>query len=181
MVNVLPKPKRRAIRVRYYVALATSALYLLAGAALLGGVFLIPSYLASKEQAASYERYRDALAGALNLRERDNLERELAALAERIRIAESYGASSFSVPFFETIEATRQEDVAIQRISFGRNESGVAFALAGVAEDRAALLSFVEVLRTTPRFSEVTLPVAQLVTELNPPFSLQGFFEYTDL
>lgn len=166
---------------RYYTALATSALYLLAGAALLGGVFLIPSYLASQEQAASYERYRDALAGALNLRERDNLERELSALAERIRVTQSYGASPFSVEFFETIEVVRREDAAIQRISFARSEDGISFALAGVAEDRASLLSFVEVLRTTPRLSEVTLPVAQLVTELNPPFSLQGFFDAPDL
>lgn len=166
---------------RYYVALATYALYLLAGAALLGGVFLIPSYLASKEQAASYERYRDALAGALNLRERDNLERELAALAERIRITQSYGASPFSVEFFETLEAVRHSEASIQRISFSRSDSDIAFALAGVAEDRAALLSFVEALRTTPRLADVVLPVAQLVNELNPPFSLQGFFEPTDL
>ncbi len=177
MVNVLPQEKRRALRVRYYIALATFALYLFAGAALLGGVFLLPSYLASTEQATSYERYRDALAGALNLRERDNLERELASLAERVRITKDYSETPFAVGFFETVEGVHGDTVAIQSISFARGEGGLAFSLGGEAATRAALLGFVESLRAASALSDISLPVSQLVTELRPPFSLRGVYD----
>lgn len=174
MVNVLPRQVQRQVKRGYYVRLGTVFFSMLAGVFLVGVVSLIPSYIASSAQADSFERYRDALRGTVGFQEQSSAETEMRSLEERVRIARDYGQVPFSANLFEALLRASSSDLAVFSISFVRNGSAVRADLSGVADTRDDLLAFVEALRSEPSLSSVTLPVAQLVQESQPPFSIHA-------
>ena len=52
-----------------------------------------------------------------------------------------------------------------------------AVGIGGYADTREDLLAFVDLLRNNPSFSDVTVPVSQLVVEENATFSIQTVYE----
>ncbi len=158
--------------VRYYTRLATLLFFILAGSFLVGGALLIPSYIASSAQADSFEQYRDALAGSIGLKERGQTESTVLALAERLRIVKEHHELVRVVDVLETLFAKQSSTILIDAVSLSRTEGGVTIKIAGVADTRAALIAFVDVVRADTAFSNVALPVAQLVIEKDVPFSL---------
>jgi len=174
MVNVLPRSEQKRLRRRYYLNLGTLFFMALILVFAVGSVLLLPSYFASRAQADSYERYRDAFSGAIGLKEKEKVDAELASLAEELRLTKEYGASAFSAEIFEGLESVPSSNVTITAMSFSRSGETTRFSLSGVAKNRAALLSFAEALKAHPSFANVSLPVSQLVAEVNPPFSIRG-------
>lgn len=175
MVNVLPQKQKRALTLRYYLSLGTLLCVALAIVFSIGSVSLVPSYFASRAQADSYERYRDALSGALGLRQREGVEVDMATLVERVRIANEFGASAFSVELLEALDAARGANITITALSFSRTDKNtVHMAFSGSATTRTALLAFVDALRASGVFENVALPVSQLVVETKPTFSIQA-------
>lgn len=174
MVNVLPPTKKRTIMLRYYrnLVMLISIVYVISFGA--GAVLLIPSYLASREQADSYERYRDALEGTLGLKERGALEKDIAVLSERLRVVRDMSAGSYSRVVLESVSEVVTDDVVITGIALIPIEGGVGVTLNGRAKNRNALVAFVDVLRKSGTYVGVSLPVSQLVVEQNPPFSIQA-------
>jgi len=173
MVNLLPQQIQRKLARQYYVRLGTVFFLLLAVAIFIGGVLLIPSYFASQNSADSYERYRDALEGAVGLKEREHVSDDIAQLRERVRIMDDYAKSAFTVDFIDALGDKVHTGINVYSISFSRNEGGAEVAIEGEARTRQDLLSFVELLRESAAFTQVTLPVSQLVVDINPSFSIK--------
>lgn len=176
MVNLISQKNRRALNRRYYVSLATTLLLAVIAVVVVGGVLLIPSYFAARTSADSYERYRDALEGAVGLKEREYVSTSISALNERVRIMEDYAGSPFTADFVDTLGERLSSDIAVTALSFNRGEGGAAVAFSGTARTRESLLAFVESLRESPSFTDVTLPVSQLVVEENASFSIQAVY-----
>ncbi len=177
MVNVLPQTKKRAIIFRYYrnLIILLSVVYTISFGA--GAILLIPSYLASREQADSYERYRDALEGTLGLKERGVIEKDIAVLSERLRVVRDLNEGAYSRTVLESVSDVVTNEVVITGIAFAPIEGGVGVTLNGRAENRNALVAFVDILRKSGTYEGVSLPVSQLVVEQNPPFSIQAILK----
>ena len=163
MVNVLPTKKQTSLRIDYYLRLFSLLCVGAAVVVLLGGVLLVPSYFASKNQADAYERFRDAVE----------------TLNERVRLVNAYSDSAFSKIFFESLLSESVSGISIKTISFTRGGEGMraAVGIGGSADTREDLLAFVDLLRNNPSFSDVTVPVSQLVVEENATFSIQTVYE----
>lgn len=176
MVNVLPEAQRRAIRIRYFLNLGTMLFAVLALVFALGIALLMPSYFASRGQVDSYERYRDAVSGSLGIREREQADADVAALAERLRLALEYGESAFSAEFLGALDAVVPRTIIVDALTLSRDGDTVAAVISGSAKNRTALLAFADALRASPSFDAVVLPVSQLVAEASPRFSIQAVF-----
>ena len=177
MVNVLPPKQKRTLKTNYYVRLFVVACFGASAAVLIGALLLVPSYFASRAQADAFERFRDALEGSVGLKDREFLTSSMAMLEERVRLTEGYSANSFTVDFFESLLSEEVSGISIRNISFNREGTRAAISLSGVADSRASLLEFAEVLRTNPQFSDVDLPVSQLVAEEDVGFTVQAVYE----
>lgn len=179
MVNVLPTKKQTSLRIDYYLRLFSLLCVGAAVVVLLGGVLLVPSYFASKNQADAYERFRDALEGSVGLKERSQVVNAVETLNERVRLVNAYSDSAFSKIFFESLLSESVSGISIKTISFTRGGEGMraAVGIGGSADTREDLLAFVDLLRNNPSFSDVTVPVSQLVVEENATFSIQTVYE----
>lgn len=176
-MNLLPQPEQRRLTSAYYMRLATVFCLMVGTAVALGGVLLMPSYLVSRASADSYERYRAALEGSVGLKERAYTSEDVAELIERIRITESYAKSAFTAELIDGFGDKLTPGIRITAISFTRTDSGASVTLGGTALTRQALLTFADALRASPSFTQVSLPVSQLVTEQDATFSITASFE----
>lgn len=156
--------------------LATVLFVLLGIVFFLGSILLIPSYFVSEASADSYERYRDALEGAVGLKEREYVIEDVSRLSERIRIMDEYAQGAFSAGIIDSLGERVTNDIIISDISFGRAENGIEVSLSGTSATRQSLLAFVSTLRESSAFSQVSLPVSQLVVDENAPFSLKMLY-----
>ena len=176
MVNLLPKDTQRSLVTRYYLRLGTTLEIVLSVVFFIGAVLLIPSYFASQASADSYERYRDALEGAVGLKERSYVSDSISRLAERVRVMSDYGNSEFTASLIDALGNNLSAGISVTDISFTRSDDGATVSLGGTAGTREDLLVFVESLKESSAFSQVTLPVAQLVVEEDVSFSIKAVF-----
>lgn len=161
---------------RYYLRLLTLSFFGLTVAFLLGTLSLAPSYIASREQASAHEQYRNALEGALGLKESNDTEMQTRILRERVTIAGEYKDGAFSRELFEQLVLTPRAGIQITTLAFSRTQDGAAMTIVGTADSRTKLLAFADALRNSRAFTAVTLPVSQLVTEEDISFSIQAEF-----
>lgn len=177
MVNLLPQSDQKHLIGAYYIHLA--AVFFLAAsiAVVVGAVLLAPSYITSQASADSYERYLDALAGSVGLKERSYASEDVAELAERVRIMDLYAGSAITSELIDALGEKLTSGIRITRIAFTRTDSGANITLGGTADTRQELLAFADALRASPSFTRVSLPVSQLVMEEDANFSITASFE----
>ena len=177
MVNLLPEQEQRIITTRYYLHLGAFFFFALGTVLLIGTILLIPSYLTARASADSYERYRDALEGSVGLKERNQAGDTAVRLHELVRIADSYAEGAFTSDLIDALGAKITSGISVTALSFARSEQGAAVVIEGKATSRQKLLAFVEALRESSSFVEVSLPVSQLVAEENAGFSIEALYE----
>lgn len=176
MVNLLPKPVIRQMRRMYYVRLSIVLFLLLSASFFAGAALLVPSYILAERSADAGERYVHALEETVGLRERTGVTNEIRALAERTKILAAYAEKPTSEPFFREITEDIPDGVFISGIAFAKGDETFNISIAGSAETRTALLMFVDRLRESGAFDGVNIPVSQLATDTNIPFSISASY-----
>ncbi len=176
MVNVLPHTEQKKLAWRYRLRLVTTLFFILTAACAAGLIFLVPSYFIAVEQVDTTERYRSAVAGTIDLRGEESIERTSATVAERIRVASEFDTASRLSTVISDLSGVPRPGVALFRISMTPREGTFAVEVSGEAKTRTNLLTFAEALRESGAFSNVALPVSQLVLERDVPFTLQATY-----
>ena len=173
MVNILPHKTLNELRMMYYSRLLGTLLLL--GALVIGsgaGV-LVPSYFLAQEEAEASKRYAAALQQTLSLSEGSAVGKALPVLAEQVTLMKSYQADPMLSPSLERVTAAIPDNVSIRRMSFKFSSiTDGQITVVGNAETRAALIAFVDSLKKDPLFKGVTVPVADLVSDNDLPFTL---------
>lgn len=164
------------MRGTYYAHLATLAFVALAIAFGAGSLFLLPSYFLARDHAAASERFRDAVAGTIDLKEANDIERGASRLNERLQIGNEFENAAVFEALISTLAEVSLRGITISGVSFVRRGEDAVVELAGVSGTREELLLFAEALKASGSFATVELPVSQLVSEKNIIFSVKTNF-----
>lgn len=182
MANILPPERRHVLTRNYYVRVSILASIVFASMMMFGLVALAPSYFAGQTQhkeatlnlalqkqlqqatkanetEAAARKVSTEIKDVLRAQEPSKYDVVQAVLYEWVFFADTIAITTISVEDVEKKIGKKVEVTTVVRIS-------------GVAHDRATLNAFVQALRKTTEFSEVSLPLADFVETTNIDFSL---------
>lgn len=171
MVNILPKEVRDSLKARYYRGLFSTFFILATLIVLAGGALLAPSYLLSRDEAAGASRFTAALLETLSLRGDVGASRDLALLAAEANILGTYAEAPLSARTLEGVLQALPRNVVLSKIGIDATGETKMISLSGMAQNRAALIDFVNALRDNTAFAGVSVPVANLAQENDIVFS----------
>ncbi|MBY0539608.1 PilN domain-containing protein [Patescibacteria group bacterium] len=174
MVNILPHKTQNELKLMYYSRLF-GALFL-AGAfvMLVGAGVLIPAYFLAQEEADASKRYAEALSQTLSLSEGSSAGKTVTTLAEQLTLMRAYRAEPVLSRGLSAIVAGIPDDVSIRELGFKFTSTSEGDVIVtGNAETRSALIAFVDALKKEPLFKGVSVPVADLVSDTDLPFTLR--------
>ncbi|MBX9765328.1 PilN domain-containing protein [Patescibacteria group bacterium] len=177
MVNILPHKTQNELRFMYYARLFGT--FFLVGAFVIGigaGV-LVPSYFLAQEEAEASKRYAEALKQTLSLSEGGAAGKSLPVLAEQVNVMKAYSEDAALALALERIVGAIPDNVSIRKMSFRfPSASEKIVTLNGNAATRSALIAFVDALKKDPLFKGVVVPVSDLVSDDDLPFTLTFSF-----
>ncbi len=178
MVNLLPKDAERTLRIEYYLRLIAVLFILLAVSFSIGAGLLMPSYLLAKNEADESDRYLRALEESADIRESTGATRLLSILAERVRVLTDFTWEPLVPSYMEDISNLAPQGVLVDKLIIRRTAAGDGeITLSGVSSTRSALLEYGRTLNEHTDFDGVSVPVSQLVSETDIPFSLVFSFK----
>ncbi len=187
MFNLLPKTEKDALRREYCIRLVAVWLWFLLATVFIAAALLLPSYVFSVQKENAAARRVEMLARNAGREEATALTALLERAQEKLTIVRAIsiptplsgslvaGAPSF---FFERIAAVARSKSA--RISLGgfsvapAVEGKQPFFIHGIAEERAALVSFASALEQAGIFQKVEVPLPLLAKESGIEFSLRA-------
>lgn len=173
MVNILPHKTQNELRVMYYSRLFGALFLAAAFVFVVGGGVLIPAYFLAQEEADASKRYAEALSQTLSLSEGSSAGRTVTTLAEQLTLMREYRVEPLLSRGLATVVSGIPDDVSIRKLSFKfTSVSEGEVVIIGNAETRAALIAFVDALKKESLFKGVSVPVADLVSDTDLPFTL---------
>lgn len=173
MANVLPLQDRKTLRRNYWLRFTITFAFLVTAVMTVGTVSLFPAYFLARGEATEATRYLSLQEEARDITKRDSA----------VTIARFVDTQIMELTKNETVRASdaihivlrdwsvHAEEIVITNFYF-ENKDKSELRLSGVAQDRAALNSFVQTLRADTRFSQVSFPVSDLAREGIVDFSL---------
>lgn len=173
MVNILPHKTQNELRLMYYSRLFSALLLAASFVVVVGGGVLIPSYFLAQEEAAASKRYAEALTQTLSLSEGSSAGQTVTTLSEQLALMRGYRVEPLLSRGLSTVVSGIPDDVSIRKLSFKfTSASEGQVVITGNAETRASLVAFVDALKKEPLFKGVSVPVADLVSDTDLPFTL---------
>jgi type II secretory pathway pseudopilin PulG len=177
MVNILPHKTQNELRIMYYARLFGTFFLTAACIVGIGAGVLIPSYFLAQEEAEASKQYAAALQQTLSVSEGGSAGKAVPILAEQVTLMKSYGKDAALAPALTRIVGAIPDDVSIRRMGFKFPNTGEGvITLNGNAQTRAALIAFVDALKKDPLFKGVSVPVSDLVSDDDLPFTLSFSF-----
>lgn len=180
MINLLPLKEKKKIYQLYFIRLSIVSLFLLLIVLIVGTVLLLPSLFLSvvKERSAA-ERVLLARE-ALSLEEGRNVEAIIASVNKKIGIlALAPGVSATLNKAFRTIIDRQPEGLKITGLLYEKDVLGDTgrgkIFIRGISSERDALIAFADLLKKESLFSEVDLPVSNLIKSEDIAFSITVF------
>jgi hypothetical protein len=173
MVNLLSPQAQRTLVSRYYARFMAACAFLAAAGVLSGAALLLPSYLLANGEADAAHRFLEASQQAVALGSQGGAPGIVAVLAERVGIMRTYAHPPATARILSAVTAGGSPGISITKITVTPSDAVKGqVELTGKAATRNALLSFVQKLQGRSLFSGVTLPVSDLATGTDVPFTL---------
>lgn len=173
MVNLISSTTRRKLTTLYYARLVTATSVALGSVVLIGTVLLLPSYFFINAEVDQASRYVASAEGIANQRAKGAAPETLAAFNEATRFLNTTARE----PSFAHIMILAVEDkllgISVSNVAVTYDDGGVATVrLTGTATTRAVLIAFSNQLKKVAEFKNVTIPVSDLVSDTDGPFSI---------
>ena len=173
MANLLPKGNLREVRRERRLRIVVASLIASLTTALLGTVFLVPSLMLSRTEAAAAERKIELTRTFIAQREASGVLDDVRSIRGRI---ERLQAELTDTPFsavFAALERSAASGIRLFSVTYSRTRGEPdTITLVGSAATRDALLSFSRRLDREELLADVVLPVSNLAQSVNVPFSL---------
>ena len=180
MINLLPLKEKQKIYQLYFIRLSIVSSFLLLIALIVGIVLLLPSlFLSVVKEHSSAERVLLARK-ALSLEEGRNVEAIITSVNKKISILTlASGVSLTLSKAFRAIIDRQPEGLKIigllyEKDVLGDTGRGKIF-IRGISSGRDALIAFADLLKKELLFSEVDLPVSNLIKSEDITFLITVF------
>ncbi len=173
MFNLLPKIEKETIRREYRTRLAVVALSLFCVVTVISSVLLIPSFILSAGKEKVAEQRVDALTKNVERGNSTGLESSLQKAKSRLALLRHTDPKILQHELLIEIVSVKSNQISLKDISFSGSAGGKrTMSIAGIAQNREALLAFVKALERTNLFATVKYPVANLSKNANIEFSV---------
>lgn len=173
MVNLISPKQRAKLEHLYVLRLATLLGLTVAAVAVFVAVLLLPSYLlirAEVDQAAEYVAAAQAIASE---RAKGQSPETLQRFQESVSLLTDAGRPPATNRVLELATQDVPKGIAISSISIAYSEKRDAHVtLSGTARTRAELIAYSNLLKRTPELTNVTVPVSDLVADVDSTFTL---------
>lgn len=171
MANLLPTTERKALAIerRWRLVSAISVLFSIVGLAGIG--LLTPSFIAARSTLASGAE-RIATTQQLIERQGDGgTWQSVGSINEIITHIKTDDGNKPSESIAQIIDVL-PAGVALHSITWKQGDATDTLDIAGVAATRTALIAFGDGLKTTGRFTDVTIPINSLAAQTDLQFRL---------
>lgn len=177
MTNLTPPQIQKTAQRAYYIRVATVWSFLIACAFLVGVAALVPSYVLVSTQAESLSSYISD-----TNTNRVAYKKAVAELSESEDLAQFIRSHTFA-PLAPLVDAVMQHagsGVTISEVRLARDDDTFdPLTIRGSADTREALVAYRDMLRDHEYFSEVTLPLGNLVGESGLTFAITSYVANT--
>lgn len=175
MFNLLPKAEKECIRREYRIRLAIVALWFSLATLLIASVLLLPSLLLSSAKEKAVMRRFTAVSTSVERGSAEKLADVLEETQSRLALFRRKAPVMYLHELLMRMASLKTNRVSFTNISFTGGESGKReVAIAGVAKDRAGLLSFVKSLERADFFEKVDVPISNYAKDTDIAFSLRA-------
>lgn len=172
LTNLLPESRARSLRQVYFLRLATVAVLVLSGVAIVHGVLLLPSYLFVRAQVAEREMRLEALTTTLAGAAEQEVSARVAAIAADSAYLAKRAAAPKAATALKAVLAVPRDGVRLRGFSFAPGEGGAQMLVSGVAGSREALRRYEQALGDEPYVEAVELPISAYAKESNIDFTI---------
>ena len=167
MINLIPPHAKRSITIEYWIRVITVWCMLLAFAATVGLLVMLPAYVLVSSQVDVYRQ--SAESASQEIQNYENMSSVLNRSTEQARIiaeAKNKPVLSEYVALFQSLESS---DIRIREITLAREgELNIApIRMIGEADTRQALADFRDRLLATEVVEVVDLPISNLAKDSN--------------
>ncbi len=173
MINLLPKEEKDLLvkmRLIRFVTLSSTFLFY---TGIIASIALLPSYVLSVSKEKDIVILYEKLQLEESTKESNSLNVVVGDINQKLSLLPGDDPKRFSETFFEPIISRKGGAVSITSISYSKNTEGAFVGrISGVASTRSGLLLFVDELKKIPDFSEVSVPISNLVKDRDIAFSL---------
>jgi len=172
MYKLLTEEEKIKIESEYKSRRLVVMMFFLVTLLLIGVVGLVPSYIiaASKERDAntSLEMLNRSLSG----RTADELDAWLKDINTKIKLFAPSQDTDKPYEAFKEIIDLKPAGIRLTNLTYTKNKTEIEFKLEGVAINRRTLVEFQNKLNTSEKFTNATIPVADLAKDKDIAFNL---------
>jgi hypothetical protein len=172
LTNLLPKERARTLRQLYFLRLAVVGVLLLAGAAVIHGVFLLPSYLYAKDLAKERSATLAAVTGTLAGSEEQMVGARVQSLAEDSAYLARLATTPKASAAVSAILALPRPGIILTGFSFAQAPGGALMHVSGTASTREALRTYEQALKAASFVAKADLPISAYAKERDIEFTV---------
>ena len=179
MANLLTPEQKKYNKREQTLRLVIVGLGFACGAIILGGIFLVPSYILAESKKAALEEQVNLITEFVERRKVSTAQTEGHITRTELEILQDTFGKGNVLDALSMVLGTKDSTVFVTSISYVRNtENGHSVQIEGIARGRETLLAFKKRLEREAGITNVELPVANLIENTNPTFSIS--FQLTD-
>lgn len=178
MVNLLTAQDQTKLRVRYYMGIVSSFIFVLVGVCVLGTALLTPSYFLAKAEAVSAIRALEVSKESVGLYQSSGIVQQVSLLKERLNILKEYESVQTVPLVLAELTTNVPNGVRINSTSILFTSAGAGtITISGKAKTRTDLISFGKKIEIVRMFKGASIPISNLVNETDIDFSVSFSFD----
>jgi Tfp pilus assembly protein PilN len=182
MINLLPTNEKQKFRTEYHLLVASVCLPALSAVLLIAILSFLPTFFLSTTKHQSLFAESQSKEAITKQSQEQEMKKLVSDANAKISLLKQATTTRSAQDLFHKIFESRPSGVYITNFSYNNNSkdssakrvsgASIVISVQGKADDRADLLSFVDVLNKTKSFSSVELPISNLVSGTNLSYSL---------
>ena len=179
MRNLLPIESKKVIRREYMLRITGIGLIFVFFVFLFSSVFLLPSFFLSIAKEESVRDSAEIVRKSVELREQNSADILLEEAKQKLELLSVSKESILVQDVIKKISGGKTVGLSIRGISYMDISGGRhRVVLTGIAKERDSLLSFSKYLEQEELFTDVRLPVSNLIKDKDIEFSIEVEIEH---
>lgn len=173
MVNLLTKQTKSELLMKYYTRLATLVFVSLGCAALFSALLLLPSYFVIHAEADQASSYVSTVTAIADERAKSQAAEDLAVFKEEVAFLDTNRREARVARMLSTLTAEVPRGISIDSLVIDLSDpKTIQVATKGIAATRAILVAYRDQLKKSGDFLSASIPVSDLVADVNSGFSM---------
>lgn len=170
MINLIPPAARASVTREYWLRVLSVWFFLFGTACVVIVVLLFPTYVLIRMQVGVLDA--TVLAASSKTATFDESVAALTLANTQAKILVGEGSTTPFSQYISDIESTAGRDVQVSQLTFERSGAKGTISVSGVAKTRQSLAHFSDTLALNKAFSEVNLPISNLIKDKDLVFSM---------